>query len=152
MLSLLDNFSRYNQILVSLSNQTKTRFRTKWGTYAYIKMPFGLISVGATFQWAMDITLCGLINKLVVVYLEDVTMFSKKRGDHLTNLWHIFDKFRKLEISLNPKKSIFVVIKGKLLGYVISKDGIVSDPKRIEVIATIPTLTIRRTCNISWQR
>ena len=50
MLSLLDGFSRYNQLLVSKEDHLKTTFRTKWGTYAYDKMPFGLINVGATFQ------------------------------------------------------------------------------------------------------
>jgi hypothetical protein len=66
-LSLLDGFSGYNQVLMSPSDQLKTTFRTPWGTYAYRKMPFGLINVGATFQRVMDIILwphqpvsCGL--------------------------------------------------------------------------------------------
>ena len=49
MLSLLDGFSGYNQVLVSKEDHLKTTFRTKWGTYAYDKMSFGLINVGATF-------------------------------------------------------------------------------------------------------
>ena len=49
MLSLLDGFSGYNQVLVSKEDRLKTTFRTKWGTYAYDKMPFGLINAGATF-------------------------------------------------------------------------------------------------------
>ena len=49
MLSLLDGFSRYNQVLVAKEDRLKTTFRTKWGTYAYDKIPFGLINVGATF-------------------------------------------------------------------------------------------------------
>ena len=67
-------------------NQTKTTFWMKWGTYAYRKMPFGLINAREKFQRAMDITFCGLVNKSVVVYLDDVMVFSKKRGDHLSNL------------------------------------------------------------------
>ena len=66
MLSLLDGFSGYNQVLVSKEDHLKTTFRTKWGTYAYDKMPFGLINAGATFQWAMDIAFRGLINKFIV--------------------------------------------------------------------------------------
>ena len=49
MLSLLDGFSGYNQVLLAKEDRTKTTFWTKWGTYAYDKMPFGLINVGATF-------------------------------------------------------------------------------------------------------
>ena len=59
ILSLLDGFSGYNQILVSLDDQLKTTFRTPWGTYAYRKMPFGLINAGETFQRAMDIAFRG---------------------------------------------------------------------------------------------
>ena len=77
ILSLLDGFSGYNQILVSLDDQLKTTFRTPWGTYAYRNMPFGLINVGETFQRAMDIAFRGLINHSIVVYLDDVTVFSK---------------------------------------------------------------------------
>ena len=62
ILSVLNGFSGYNQILVSLDDQLKTTFRTPWGTYAYRKMPFGLINAGETFQRAMDIAFRGLIH------------------------------------------------------------------------------------------
>jgi hypothetical protein len=52
--SLLDGFSGYNQVLVSEEDHLKTTFRTKWGTFTYKRMPFGLINAGATFQRAMD--------------------------------------------------------------------------------------------------
>ena len=79
MLSLLDGFSGYNQILVSPYDQLTTTFRTSWGTYAYRNMPFGLINAGATFQRAMDIDFRGLINHALVVYINDVTVFYKQR-------------------------------------------------------------------------
>ena len=78
-LSLLDGFSGYNQVLVSKEDRLKTTFRTKWGTYAYDKMPFGLINAGATFQRAMDIAFRGLLNRSIVVYLDDITVYSKIR-------------------------------------------------------------------------
>ena len=55
LMSLLDGFSGYNQVLVHPDDQLKTIFRIKWGTYAYRKIPFGLINSGSTFQRAMDI-------------------------------------------------------------------------------------------------
>ena len=55
MFSLLDGSSGYNQVLVALEDILKITIRTKWGTYAYRKKPFGLINAGATFQRAMDI-------------------------------------------------------------------------------------------------
>ena len=77
MLYLLDGFSRYNQVLVTKEDRLKMKFRTKWGTYTYSKIPFRLINVGATFQWAMDIAFKVLINKSIVVYLNDIMVYSK---------------------------------------------------------------------------
>ena len=137
MFSLLDGFSRYNQVLVSKADQLKTTFRTPWGTSAYKKMPFGLINARATFQRAMDIAFRGLIGKFVIIYLDDVTIFSKNRADHLTHLRRVFERCRKYGISLNPKKSIFMVTEGKLLVFVVSKQGINIDPERTQAIAQI---------------
>jgi hypothetical protein len=79
ILSLLDGLSGYNQVLMSPPDQLKTTFRTPWGTYAYKKMPFGIINAGATFQRAMDIAFRGLINQSVVIYLYDITVFLKNK-------------------------------------------------------------------------
>ena len=115
ILSLLDCFSGYNQILVSPDDQLKTAFRTPWGTYAYRKMPFGLINARA-FQRAMDTAFRGLTNHSVVVYLDDVTVYSKHRPDHLNHLRKVFERCRKFGISLNPKNTIFAISEGILLG------------------------------------
>jgi hypothetical protein len=77
----------------------------------------------------MDITFKVLIGHSVVIYLDDVTIYSKQRDDHPKHLKHIFKRCKKYRFSLNPKKSIFVVSKGKLLGNFISKDGISMDPE-----------------------
>jgi hypothetical protein len=71
---------------MSPSDHLKTTFHTPWGTYAYKKIPFGLINVGVIFQRKMDIDFHGLINQSVVVYLDDGTVFSKNKKDHLSHL------------------------------------------------------------------
>ena len=93
LFSLLDGFLGYNQVLVSEQDRMKTTLRTKWGTFSYSRIPFGLINVGATFQREMDINFWGLISHSVVVYLDDVTVFSKKREDHV---FHLKKKNRSL--------------------------------------------------------
>ena len=90
----------------------KTTFQMKWGTFAYRRKPFGLLNVGAMFQREMDISFRGLIDHSVVVYLDDMILFSKKREDHVFHLKKVFYHFRKYDISLNPKKSIFSVLEG----------------------------------------
>ena len=91
-------------------------------------MPFGLINAGATFQRVMDAAFRGLINHSIVVYLDDVTVFSKNRSDHISHLCKVLERCRKFGISLNPKKTIFAVIEGILIGFVVSKEGIMIDP------------------------
>eukprot|EP00253_Pinus_taeda_P035144 PITA_35144 len=101
-------------------------------------MPFGLINVGATFQRAMDTAFRGLINRSVVIYLDDITVFSKKRSNHLHDLNQIFQRCKRYGISLNPKKSFFALDQGKLLGFIVSRDGIYIDPDQIKEISEIP--------------
>ena len=134
LFSLLDGFSGYNQVLVLEQDRMKTTFCTKWGTFAYRRMPFSLINAGSTFQREMEISFWGLIGSSFVVYLDDVTVLSKKIEEHMFHLKQIFYRCLKYGISLNPKKCVFAVIEGKLLGHVVSKKGISIDPKRIKAI------------------
>jgi hypothetical protein len=101
----------------------------------HLRMPFALINAGATFQRAMDMDFRGLINKCVVVYLDDVIVYSKNREEHIQHLTQIFERSRKYGILLNPKKTIFNVEEGNLLGHIISRVGIHIDPERIKAIA-----------------
>src|SRR5713226_4145338 len=101
-------------------------------------MPFGLINAGATFQRAMDIDFCGLIGRSSVVYLDHITIFSKKRGEHAFHLKQIFERCPKYGISLNPKKCVFTVTEGKLMVHIVSKKGISIDPEIIKAIEQIP--------------
>lgn len=116
LMSFLDGFLGYNQILVHLDDRLKTTFRTKWGIYAYQKMPFRLINAGATFQRAMDIAIKGLINKSIVIYLDDITVYSRDRNNLLSYLKHIFERCKKYGIFLNPKKSYLLYQKENSLG------------------------------------
>jgi hypothetical protein len=68
-------------------------------------MPFGLINEGANLQRAMDITFKGLLGECGVVYLDDVTIFSRDRKDHITHLRKVFNRCRRYGVSLNPKKN-----------------------------------------------
>ena len=92
LFSLLDGFSGYNQVLVAEEDRLRTTFCTKWGTFSYRRIPFGLINVGVTFQRAMDIAFRGLIGHSVVVYLDDVIVFSKKIEEHTYHLKHNFER------------------------------------------------------------
>jgi len=107
-MSMLDVFSGYNQIFVHPDDQEKTAFTMPWGTFMYAKMPFGLMNAGATFQRVIDIAFAKEEDKSMVVYLDDITVFSKREEDHLKHLERVLLKCRWFGISLNPTKSIFL--------------------------------------------
>jgi len=73
-------------------DQYKTTFTTKWGTFSFQRMPFDLSNVRATFQRAMDHAFCYLINKIILVYLDDIIVFFKSKNDHLEHLRQVFKK------------------------------------------------------------
>ena len=104
----------------------------------YVRMPFGLINAGATFQRAMDVAFHEYIDKFMVVYQDDLTTYSKKVGDHCSHLEKIFIKSLDYGVSLNPKKCTFGVTEEKLLGHIVSKDGVKIDPKRVAAIDKVP--------------
>ena len=100
---MIDEFSGHNQNAVQPKDRENTAFTTPWGTFMYDKMPFGLMNTGATFQRAMDIAFVGEKDKFVVIYLDDITVFSQSDDEHLKHLRQTFLKCRKFGLSLNPK-------------------------------------------------
>ena len=89
-MSLLDGYLGYNQILVHEKDQDKTTFTTPWGTFQYAKMPFGLKNVGATFQRAMDTAFANEKDVFLIVYLDDLTVFSGSDDEHFHHLRVVF--------------------------------------------------------------
>ena len=86
LMSMMDGFLGYNQVLVKEEEQFKIAFTTPWGTYVYVRMPFGLINAGATFQRAMDVAFHYFIDNFMVIYQDDLTTYSKKVEDHCGHL------------------------------------------------------------------
>ena len=103
----------------------------------YAKMPFGLMNVGATFQRAMDIAFVGEKDKFVLIYLDDITVYSSSHHDHLQHLKKVFLKWRRFGMSVNPKKSQFASEEGKLLRHIVFAAGVQIDPERVKAIQTL---------------
>ena len=135
-MSMLDGFSGYNQVVVDKEDQKKTAFITPWGTLMSAQMPFGLMNAGATFQRAMDIAFVG--DKYVVIYLDDIIVFSKSDEECLDHLKKNFEKCRKFGLCLNPKKSNFCSRRRKTIGHIIFRDGVKIDPSRVQAVQKIP--------------
>jgi hypothetical protein len=89
----------------------------------------------------MDHAFNGLIGNFMEDYQDDLTVHSQKREDHIHHLRKVFERCRLYGVSLNPKKCLFIVTQGKLLGHIVCKEGIYIDPKRIKEINEINPLT-----------
>ena len=137
IMSMMDGFLGYNQVVVKESEQLKTAFTTPWGTYVYVRMPFGLTNAGATFQHAMNVAFADIIDNFLVIYQDDLTTYSKDENDHCMHLEKVFERALQYGISLNPKKCNFGVSEGKLLAHLVGKHGVRIDLERVEAIDRI---------------
>jgi hypothetical protein len=112
-------------------------------------MNFGLINTRENFQRAMDIAFVGERDKFIVTYLNDIIVFSKIDEDHIKILRQAFVKCRSFGLSLNPQKPYFAMEEGKLLGHIVSKEGVKKYPKRVEETKQITHPRTRKKYNLS---
>ncbi|KAM2065822.1 hypothetical protein ACFX1T_042365 [Malus domestica] len=134
LLSFMDAYSGYNQILMNPSDQEHTAFTTDRGLYCYKVMPFGLKNAGATYQRLVNSMFAEQIGKSMEVYVDDMLVKSKHADQHITNLSETFTILKRYRMRLNPNKCAFGVGSGKFLGFMISQRGIEANPEKIKAI------------------
>ena len=119
LLTFIDTFSGYNQIVMNEADQEKTSFITNRELFCYKVMPFGLKNAGATYQRLMNRMFHDQIGKNVEVYIDDMLVKSKEEGDHLKDLEETLKTLRKYQMKLNLSKCAFGVSSGKFLGFMV---------------------------------
>ena len=127
----LDLWAGYWQIALASQSKEKTAFATDGGLYEFNVMPFGLCNAPATFQRFMDATLAGLKWKNLVVYMDDIIIFSSTFEEHLKDLEEVFIRLAKANITLNQSKCEFFKEKISYLGHIISSSGIQPNPEKV---------------------
>ena len=132
--STLDLTSAYHQIEVAEEDQKKTAFITPMGLFEYIRMPFGLSTSPATFQRLMNIVFRDDIFKTLLVYLDDIIVFSSTISEHLERLEHVFCTLKKHNLKLKAEKCNFFKKEVNYLGHVVTSEGIKTDPEKVSVI------------------
>ena len=125
-------------------DKIKTAFITKWGTYCYKVMPFGLKNAGATYQRAATTLFHDMMHKEVEVYVDDMMVKSEIREGHFEALDKFLTRLEKYNLRLNPKKCVFRITSGKLLGHIVSERGIEVDPDKIKAIQEMPVPKIEK--------
>jgi hypothetical protein len=141
--SLMDGFSGYNQINIVPADQHKTTFICPWGTFFYQKLPFNLKNVDTTFQCAMSYAFHD-IKHILHPYLDHLPTHSMCHVDHPIHLYTIFLRCRFYHIRLNPHKCVFCIESGRLLGFIVSRQGIRVDPLKVEMILNLPPPSLLR--------
>ena len=137
----LDGYSGYFQIEIAAEDQEKTTFTCPFGTYAYMRMPFGLCNALATFQRCMLSIISDLAERIMEVYMDDITVYGRSFEGCLINLETVLHKCIEKNWVLNWEKCHFMVNQGIVLGHIISKKGIEVDKAKIDMISKLPSPT-----------
>ena len=132
MLSFIDAFSGYNQILMHSADQEHTSFITDRRTYHYRVMPFDLKNAGATYQRLVNAVFQHQIGRNMEVYVDDMLVKSKLFSDHVADLRETFKILRKYEMKLNSEKCAFGIGFVKFLGFMVSQRGIEANLEKIK--------------------
>ncbi len=141
--SKLDLRLGYHQIRVRKEDIPKTAFVTRYGSYEYTVMSFGLTNAPATFSRLMNYIFMDYLDKFVVVYLDDILVFSKNKEEHAEHLRLVLDKLREHKLYAKYSKCEFWLDEVTYLGHVISKDGIAVNPERIQAILEVHRHVLR---------
>jgi hypothetical protein len=115
-------------------DEAKTEFTTPFGIFCFVRMPEGLRNAGSTFNRMMKLILGNQLGRNASAYVDDIVIMSEKDKDHIADLTETFDNMRRNDLKLNPKKCIFGIRKGQLLGCMVSKRGIQANPQKIEAL------------------
>ena len=130
----LDLKSGYWQVAMADSDKEKTAFTTRSGHWQFTVMPFGLCNAPATFQRLMDLVLDEYKFEFVLVYLDDIIIYSNTFEDHLLHLDSVFKKIQEAGLTLKFDKCTFAASELKFLGHIITEKGVAVLPEKIEAV------------------
>ena len=137
----LDGYSGYFQIEIAAEDQEKTTFTCPFRTYSYRRMPFGLCNAPATFQRCMLSIFSDMVEHIMEVYVDDITIYGGTFEECLANLKTMLQRCIEKNLVLNWEKCHFMVNRGIVSGHVISNKGIEVDKAKVELISKLPSPT-----------
>lgn len=119
-------------------SRKKSAFITQGGVYEWKRMPFGVTNSPISFQTLMSNVLRRLNWKSVLVYVDDILIFSRSFDEHLQHLAQVFDRLKNANLKLQPTKCHFAGKEVKFLGHVISRKGVSVDPEKTKAVSEFP--------------
>lgn len=136
--STLDLASGYWQVEVDPADRHKTAFITRQGLFEFNVLSFGLCNAPSTFQRLMDLILADLQWTTCLVYLDDIIVFGRSFQEHLTRLDGVLRKLRQANLKVKPSKCNLFSTQVHYLGHVISAEGVMPDPAKVEAVRAWP--------------
>ena len=133
--STMDLASGFNQVAMDDEDRHKTAFTTPFGIFEYNRMPMGLTNSPATFQRLMQTCLNDYIFQILLVYLDDIIVYSNTFDEHIERLDRVFTRLREHGLKLKPEKCHFLQRKVTYVGHQISCDGITTDPEKTRAVS-----------------
>ena len=115
-------------------DEWKTAFGTRYGHYEYKVMPFGLVNAPVTLQAMMNTILGEFLDPGVVVYLDDILIYSKSLDEHKALIKQVLAQLERHDLAITLKKSLFHVDTVEFLGYIVGKDRVTMSKKNVESI------------------
>jgi hypothetical protein len=129
--SKIDLRSSYHQIKIRNEDIPKTAFSTRYGLYVYLIMSFGLTNAPTHFIYLMNSVFMSKLDKFVVVFIDDILVYSKSTEDHEEHLWVVLQRLRDHQLYAKFSKCEFWISEVPFLGHVISSEGIIVDPSKV---------------------
>ena len=142
--STLDLICGYWQVEIEEKDRHKTAFCTREGLFEFKVMPFGLCNAPAVFQRLMDLVLSGIQWERCLVYIDDIVIMGKTFERHLQNLILVLERLRRAGLRLKPSKCSLFQEKVVYLGHVVTREGIHTDPEKVNAVKTWPVPTSGR--------
>ncbi|XP_070668685.1 uncharacterized protein [Malus domestica] len=132
--SKIDLRSGYYQLKIKDEDVPKTAFRTRYGHYEFLVMPFGLTNAPAAFMRLMNEVFQQYLDKFVIVFIDDILVYSKSKADHIRHLNLVLKKLREHQLYAKFSKCQFWLTEVAFLGHVVSTQGIQVDPQKIAAV------------------
>jgi hypothetical protein len=143
--SKIDLHSGYHQIKIRASDILKTAFSTRYGLYEYLVMSFGLTNAPAYFMYLMNSVFMPELDKFVVVFIDDILVYSKNEEEHAGHLHVVLQRLREHRLYAKLSKCDFWLKEIKLLGHTISQAGIAVDPDKVQEVMNLkPPTTVHQ--------